>query len=100
MDVRDGSLSRREFLKSAAGAALVGAKAAVSHSVGVTTDDALLNDLRERCFRFFRDAMDPETGICQDLIHGDPQDNARKEDESCGSTGVAGFCLTAMCIGA
>jgi hypothetical protein len=63
-------------------------------------DDALLDDLSERCFQYFADAMDPETGICMDLIHGDPADNVKKGDQSRGSTGVTGFALTAMCIGA
>lgn len=63
-------------------------------------DDALLDDLAERSFRYFPDAADPETGICRDLLHGDPADNARKGDESRGSTGVTGFCLAAFCIGA
>ena len=62
-------------------------------------DDALLDDLSERCFRYFEVAMDPITGICMDLIHGDPADSAKKKDDARGSTGVTGFALTAMCIG-
>lgn len=42
------------------------------------SDDALLDDLSQRCFGYFRDAVDPETGICRDLIHGNQDDNARK----------------------
>jgi hypothetical protein len=94
------SISRRRLLEfaSTAGIAL-----ASRHCFGFAkrhNDDALLDDLSERCFRYFWDASDPETGICMDLIHGDPADNPRKGDQSRGSTGVTGFCLTAMCIGA
>src|ERR1700761_6507379 len=63
-------------------------------------DDDLLDELSRRCFLYFADAMDPETGICMDLIHGNPDDNTRKGDQSRGSTGVTGFALTAMCVGA
>ncbi len=63
-------------------------------------DDALLDELSQRCFQYFADAMDPETGICMDLIHGDPADNVKKGDQSRGSTGVTGFAQPAMCIGA
>ena len=100
LDVRDTLLSRRELLKTAAGAALVGACQRGFAFGRRHNNDALLNELSERCFRFFQNAMDRETGIWRDLIHGDPQDNAGKGDKSRGSTGVTGFCLTAMCIGA
>ena len=60
----------------------------------------MLDELSKRCFRYFWDASDPETGICRDLIHGNPSTMRRKGDEARGSTGVTGFCLTAMCIGA
>jgi hypothetical protein len=36
----------------------------------------------------------------RDLIHGNPAENAIKGDASRGSTGVTGFALTAMCVGA
>ena len=29
------------------------------------------------------DAIDPETGICKDLIHGNPADSAKKQDDQC-----------------
>ncbi len=93
-------LRRREFLKSSTIAAL---SLAALRGFGFTehhNDDALLDDLSRRCFQYFWDASDPETGICRDLIHGDPADNAKKGDEARGSTGVTGFCLTALCIGA
>jgi hypothetical protein len=94
-----GTCGRRDFLKSAAGAAaaagIPGFAFGEDHK-----DEALLDDLSKRCFHFFADAVDPETGICRDLIHGDPADNDKNGDESRGSTGVTGFALTALCIGA
>ena len=93
-------IERRSFIKLAT-AAGVGMAAGRGFSMAPKfNDDALLDDLAHRCFNFFADAMDPVTGICMDLIHGDPADNIRKGDESRGSTGVTGFALTAMCIGA
>ena len=90
-------VDRRAFLK---GTACAAAAAAYGRSAKSHNDDALLDDLCHRCFQYFWDAIDPETGICRDLIHGDPADNAKKGDESRGSTGVTGFALTALCIGA
>ncbi len=90
------NFGRRRLL---AGAALLAARRGFGFARHFHDDD-LFNDLSERCFRYFRDASDPETGICRDLIHGNPADNVGKGDESRGSTGVTGFCLTAMCIGA
>lgn len=94
------SVSRRKFIEFASTAGIV---LTSRHCFGFAkrhNDDALLDELSERCFRYFWDASDPETGICMDLIHGDAADNVRKADQSRGSTGVTGFCLTAMCIGA
>jgi len=91
---------RRQFLiraAAAAGTAVAGRRLGFARRYH---DDAMLDDLSHRCFRFFSDASDPVTGICRDLIHGDAADNAKKGDESRGSTGVTGFCLTALCIGA
>jgi hypothetical protein len=92
-------VDRRAFLKgtTCAAAAAYGRSFAIAKS---HNDDALLDDLSHRCFQYFWDAIDPETGICRDLIHGEPADNAKKADESRGSTGVTGFALTALCIGA
>ena len=92
-------IDRRKFLQLGAFAA-----GALAASRGFCfakryRDDSLLDDLSRRCFAYFRDAMNPETGICRDLIHGDSGDNAKKGDESRGSTGVTGFALTSMCIG-
>lgn len=93
-------MQRRDVLKLGAAA---GASLACGRAFGIGRhrhDDALLDDLSKRCFQYFAEAMDPETGICLDQIHGDPADNVKKGDQSRGSTGVTGFALTAMCIGA
>ena len=93
-------IRRRSFVKMAA-AAGVGLAAGRGFSFAPKhNDDALLDDLAQRCFNYFADAVHPETGICKDLIHGDPGDSAKKQDDDRGSTGVTGFALAAMCIGA
>ena len=91
---------RRDFLKGATGAALLLTSRNGFGFAKCYDDDALLAELAHRCYQYFWDASDPETGICRDLIHGDTADYARKGDEARGSTGVTGFCLTAHCIGA
>ena len=93
-------IHRRSFLKLAGAAGLSLASTRGFSFAKNHNDDALLDDLSQRCFQFFADAVDPETGICRDLIHGNTDDNIRKGDEARGSTGVTGFALTAMCIGA
>ncbi|HEX5284606.1 MAG TPA: glucoamylase family protein [Bryocella sp.] len=93
------TLSRRDALRLAAAGALVPAWRGFGYSKRHNDDD-LLHELSRRCFLYFEDAMDPETGICLDLIHANPADNVRKGDQTRGSTGVTGFALTAMCIGA
>ena len=97
--ISSSSISRRNFITGAVGA---GAAVASRHCFGFAPrfhDDAMLDDLSQRCFQFFADAVDRETGICRDLIHGNNADNERKGDEARGSTGVTGFCLAALCIG-
>ena len=93
-------LDRRHFLRNAAGAAVVaGAWRTGFCFAPKHNDDALLDDLSHRCFLYFADAIDPDTGICKDLIHGNPADSEKKQDDVRGSTGVTGFALTALCIG-
>src|SRR5271156_4685968 len=92
-------LLRRDFLKTATGASLAFAASRGFSFARHHDDDTLLDDLSRRCFQYFVDAIDPETGICKDLIHGDPADSAKKQDDVRGSTGVTGFALTALCIG-
>src|SRR6202453_1997088 len=92
------ALLRRDFLKNAAGATLALAASRGFAFAPRHNDDALLDDLSRRCFQYFVDAIDPETGICKDLIHGDPADSAKKQDDVRGSAGVTDEELTALCI--
>lgn len=93
-------LGRRDFIKgSAVGTVTLAGRRGFSFAKR-HNDDALLDDLAHRSFQYFWDASDPETGICRDLIHSDPADNVKKRDEPRGSTGVTGFCLTALCLAA
>jgi hypothetical protein len=91
---------RRAFLAGAASTAITAASSRGFGWARKYRDDSMLDDLAERCFRYFEDASDAETGICRDLIHGNSEDNQKKGDEARGSTGVTGFCLTSWCIGA
>ena len=61
--------------------------------------DAVLDDLAQRCFLFFWEQADPITGICRDRSHLDASAYGGNQKDM-GSTGVTGFALTAMCIGA
>jgi hypothetical protein len=83
-----GALQRRSFIKLATAAGL---GAVANHGFGF---------VKKHDDEAFVDAIDLETGICRDLLHGDPAVNTVKGDESRGSTGVTGFALTALCIGA
>lgn len=62
-------------------------------------DDALLDDLARRSFRFFWEHSDPQTGIVRGRARTDGSDYAR-ERRDVGTTGGTGFGLTALCIGA
>ena len=70
-------LDRRGFLKGAAGATLTLAASRGFCIAPKYNDDALLDELSHRCFLYFADAIDPETGICKDLIHGAQADSAK-----------------------
>jgi hypothetical protein len=81
-------LDRRGFLKGVGGTSLALATRGGFCFAPKHDDDALLDELSHRCFLYFAD-----------LIHGDPADSAKKQDDVRGSTGVTGFALTALCIG-
>ena len=66
----------------------------------LTADDqALLEDLSRRSFRFFWEQADPSTGIVRDRarLDGSPLPASHREIGSIASTG---FGLTALCIAA
>ena len=73
-------IRRRTFIQLAAGFGLAPGIGG-GRAFGIVKhhhDDALLDDLSQRCFQYFADAMDPETGICMDLIHGNPATTRRR----------------------
>jgi hypothetical protein len=97
-------MNRRRFLTTAlaGGAALwlqenLRAQNPASHPSD--DDDALLDDLSKRSFRFFWEQSDPHIGIVRDRAHSDGREY-KKEQRDIGTTGGTGFALTAMCIGA
>ncbi|HKZ00622.1 MAG TPA: hypothetical protein VJ180_00185, partial [Pyrinomonadaceae bacterium] len=65
------------------------------------TDDAFLEDLSKRSFRFFWEQADPETGLVADRAraNGKPYDDSHPSN-SVASSAATGFGLTALCIAA
>src|SRR3982751_946502 len=63
------------------------------------SDEAFLEDLEQRSFRFFWEQADPQTGIVADRARTDasPLD---QDHHNVGSVAATGFGLTALCIGA
>jgi hypothetical protein len=62
-------------------------------------EDEFLEDLSRRAFRYFWEQSDPLTGITRGRAHSDGS-AYKPERENLGSTGVTGFGITALCIGA
>ena len=64
-------------------------------------DDAFLEDLSKRSFRFFWDQADPETGLVADRAraNGDPYPETHPS-RNIASSAATGFGLTAICIAA
>lgn len=88
-------LSRREFL--AITAAACGARADTTRRSLSPSDDAFLDDLSRRAFRFFWEQSNAQTGLALDRARNFPAQNPGA------ATGVAsvastGFGLTALCI--
>jgi hypothetical protein len=79
--------------------ALLGQSGLAEKGESRLTDDEFLNDLSHRSFRFFWEQTDPQTGITRGRARTDGSEYP-KERREVGSTGVTGFGLTAMCIGA
>lgn len=97
-------MNRRTFLTSATAAAVALArksawgvtKQAIARSAD---DEALLDDIARRSFRYFWEQADPHTGIVRGRARNDGTEYA-KERRDVGTTGGTGFALTALCIGA
>lgn len=62
-------------------------------------EDAFLEDLSRRAFFYFWDQTDPHTGITRGRAHADGSPY-KADRRDIGSTGVTGFGITALCIGA
>jgi hypothetical protein len=92
-------IHRRCFLRTAAGLALGGQLRAQAPWKPSAADDALLDDLSHRSFRYFWEQCDAGTGIARGRARFDGGEYAA-ERRDVGSTGDTGFAITAMCIGA
>ncbi len=97
--------SRRDFLMSTAGAALLGPT--VSRRISASTlpsstpplkaeDRLFLEDYQKRCVRYFWEQADARTGIVMDRARYDGSHSGA----NVGSTAATGFGLSALCIGA
>lgn len=91
-------MDRRSFLKTAAGIAAysVAGPSLVRNPVP-RGDDAFLDDLSQRSFRFFWEQSDPFTGLTRDRTASKPH---LVEKRNHGSIAATGFGLAALCIGA
>lgn len=98
---KDLPFSRREFLVSAAGGALLSrtllaAPPAVPQFPAAppnAEDRQFLEDFARRCFRYFWEQSDPHTGIVLDRAKNDGS-----RANNIGSLAATGFGLTALCI--
>lgn len=95
------NLSRRNFLVSSAGLALLSrfgkAAAFAELSSPVTPEErTFLEDFASRCVRYFWDQADAHTGIIMDRARND----GSRSGNNVGSSAATGFGLTALCIGA
>lgn len=84
-------MNRRTLLKCLGGAAV--ALLAEPAQAASSADDALLEDLEHRAFRFFWEQADAKTGQVKDRAHASGRD-----DYFAASIAATGFGLTALCI--
>ncbi len=86
-------LSRRTFLSLAAGASY----ASVQRFSLSRSDDAFLDDLSRRAFRFFWEQADARTGLALDRTRNSGEQTPGRSREV-SSLAATGFALTALCI--
>ncbi len=103
MTINDFSLSRRSFLASSAGVALLARDAFAQQSPAQPINAAIspqdrtfLEDFSKRCFRYFWEQANEHTGMVMDRARMDGSSSGG----NVGSTAATGFGLTALCIGA
>lgn len=91
-------MDRRSFLKAAGGfAAYTILGPSLIQRTLRPSDDAFLDDMTERSFRFFWEQSDPFTGLTRDrTVSG----RHIEERRNIGSIAATGFGLAAVCIGA
>jgi hypothetical protein len=92
-------IGRRSFLGAAAGLALGTRLRAQPPWKPTAADEALLDDLSHRSFRYFWEQCDPHTGIARGRARFDGSDYPA-ERRDVGSTGDTGFAITAVLVGA
>jgi hypothetical protein len=64
-------------------------------------DEAFLEDLQRRAFRYFLEHSDPQTGLVLDRAHTDgTAHDATRHNHNVASSAATGFGLTALCIAA
>src|SRR5260370_33695111 len=92
-------LTRRDFLGGMAGAAIYGLTPAPTLVALSRDDDAFLEDLSRRCFQFFWEHTNPDTGLTRGraTTARSPYEETRRD---IGSTAVTGFGLARLCIAA
>ena len=89
------SMNRRDFLKGLS----AGLLASSTLSAAVRSDDALLDDLERRGWRYFDEQSDSTTGVTRGSARTDGSDFSRDRVPN-GSVMVTGFGLAAVCIAA
>src|SRR5260370_39449063 len=92
-------LTRRDFLGGMAGAAIYGLTPAPTLVALSRDDDAFLEDLSRRCFQFFWEHTNPDTGLTRGraTTDGSPYEETRRD---IGSIAVTGFGLAGLCTAA
>lgn len=100
---QDFRFSRRDFLLSTAGAALLSRTASAAAKLPAKTAEPLkadekrfLEDFAKRCSLYFWEQADPHTGIVMDRARND----GARSGNNVGSSAATGFGLTALCIAA
>src|SRR5580658_1662838 len=91
--------TRRSFLIGVAGLPALTQLTQAQSQTQPPGQDAFLDDLSHRCFRYFWEQSDSHTGITRGRARFDGTPYA-EERRDVGSTGDTGFGITAMCIGA
>jgi hypothetical protein len=80
------------------------ARARVDKKVGgyvlTREDDALLEDISRRAFRYFLEQADPRTGLVRDRARTDGSPIASETGRDVASIAATGFGLTALCVAA